>query len=190
MGWRNKLLIEIAGRPIIAHTVDAVIDSKATDVIVVTGYQRSRLEHALHGKRVRFVHNANYRHGLSSSLRCGLATLGPHCAAALICLGDMPLVTSRDIDRLISAFQQLPQPEVCACTFAGARGHPVILPRAILPDLAGLQGDVGAQQWIARNSNRLHGVNMKTDAVLADIDSPRSLHRLRDAIQLYKLKHV
>lgn len=182
MGSHNKLLIEIAGQPIISHTVDAVIGSNATHVIVVTGYQRSELERALRGKRVRLIHNTAYRQGLSRSLRCGLAAVSAHVNAVLICLGDMPLITSADINRLIAAFRRSPQPVVCIPTFGGTRGNPVIFPRALLSELAELRGDIGAQQWIAKNGSRVRGVEMKTDAVLIDIDSPISLYRLRDRL--------
>ena len=179
MGSRNKLLVEIAGRPIISHAVDAVIDSRATPVIVVTGHQRAEVERALRGKRVRFVHNDTYRQGLSSSLHCGLAAVSLHCDAVLICLGDMPLVTGVDIDRLITAFRQEPHPAVCVSTFEGTHGHPVIFPRALFSGLQGLRGDIGARRWLAENRRRVRDVEMKTDAVLIDIDSPRSLYRLR-----------
>lgn len=189
MGSRNKLLIEIAGQPIIGHTVDAVIGSKATHTVVVTGYQRSEVERALRGKRVRLVHNTGYRHGLSSSLRCGLGALSMNFNAVLICLGDMPLVTSADIDRLIAAFRQLPHPTVCISTCAGRRGNPVIFPRALLYELTGLRGDVGAQQWIAKNAPCVHSVEMKTDAVLLDIDSAISLYRLRYRLSPWRMQN-
>jgi molybdenum cofactor cytidylyltransferase len=184
MGSRNKLLIEIGDRPIISHTVDAIIGSNATHVIVVTGHQRSELERALWGKRVRLIHNAAYRRGLSSSLRCGLAAISVQVNAVLICLGDMPLITSADINCLIAAFRRSPHSVVCIPTFEGMRGHPVIFPRALLSELAELQGDIGAKRWIAQNGNRVRSVEMKTDAVLIDIDSPISLYRLRYRLSL------
>lgn len=179
MGSHNKLLIEVAGKPIIGHTVDAVIGSRATHTTVVTGHQRSALQRAVRGRRVRLVHNANYRQGLSSSLRCGLATLSRRFDAVLICLGDMPLVTSADLNRIMTAFRRLPHPAVCFPTFRKARGNPVILPRALLPEPAQLQGDIGAKRWITQQRLPSHGVEMKTDAVLIDIDSPLALYRLR-----------
>ncbi len=179
MGSRNKLLIEIAGAPLVSHTVDAVVNSNATHVLVVTGYQRSGLERALRGKRIRFVHNPDYRNGLSSSLRRGLDALPLDFRAVLVCLGDMPLVTSADINRLIAVFRRVPHPTVCVSSFAGRHGNPVIFPSTLRCELAGLQGDSGAQQWMARHSSRICRVAMNTDAVLTDIDAPMSLHRLR-----------
>lgn len=179
MGSQNKLLVEVAGAPVISHAVDALLGSNVTHVLVVTGYQRSRLERALRGKRIRFVHNADYRHGLSSSLRCGLNALSLHFSAVLICLGDMPLVTSANINRLITAFHRRSPPTVCVSSFRGRRGNPVIFPGAFRYELGELQGDTGAQQWLRRNSRRIRRIDMDSDAVLVDIDSPMSLYRLR-----------
>lgn len=179
MGSRNKLLIEIAGQSIIAHTVNALTGSRATQVLVVTGHQRSAVARALRGKQVHLVHNADYRCGLSSSLRCGITAVSGRCDAVLIALGDMPLVTSAEIDHLITAFQGLPHPAICIPTFRATRGNPVIFPRALFPEPARLRGDTGAQRWIANSGAPICAVEMKTDAVLRDIDSPSSLYRLR-----------
>lgn len=179
MGSCNKLLLEVAGETLISRVVDAITGARVSHTVVVTGYQRSRLERALHGKRVRFVHNPSYAGGLSSSLRCGLLALPAQLGAVVVCLGDMPLVTSGHIRHLIAAFRRLPQPAVGVASFSGARGNPVIFPSALRSELTKLQGDRGGQQWMADNSGYVHGIEMKTDAVLLDIDTPSALHRLR-----------
>ncbi|MDU7523814.1 MAG: NTP transferase domain-containing protein [Roseomonas mucosa] len=93
MGPVNKLLAgDAAGRPMIARTVDHVLASRAEPVIVVTGHERERVEAALAGRPVRFVHAPDHAEGLSASLRAGLGAVPEECEGVLVCLGDIGLL--------------------------------------------------------------------------------------------------
>ena len=63
MGGPNKLLAEIGGRPLVRIVVEQALASRARTVIVVTGHQRERVEAALAGLPVKFVHNPNFAEG-------------------------------------------------------------------------------------------------------------------------------
>ena len=65
----NKLTAEVAGEPIIARVVDALLASKASPVIVVVGHEEKEVRAALTGRDVRFVTNPEYEEGLGASLR-------------------------------------------------------------------------------------------------------------------------
>ncbi len=66
MGAANKLLAEIDGTAMVARVVDAVAQSQARPVVVVTGHQRQAVEAALADRDVAFVHNPDYAAGLSA----------------------------------------------------------------------------------------------------------------------------
>jgi len=61
----------------IERAVRAAIDSRATQVVVVTGWQADRVEVAVEAvpasKPVTLVRNPQYATGLASSLRCAVA---------------------------------------------------------------------------------------------------------------------
>ncbi|MFC7539186.1 NTP transferase domain-containing protein [Siccirubricoccus deserti] len=74
----NKLLVpDDAGVPMVTRVVDNALASRARPVVVVTGYERERVEQALTGRAVIFAHAEDYAEGLSASLRAGLAALPP-----------------------------------------------------------------------------------------------------------------
>src|SRR5258708_6652948 len=73
MGAVNKMLAEIGGKPLVRIAAEQAIASRAKPVIVVTGHERERVEKALAGLPVRFVHNPDYAEGLGTSLRAGIA---------------------------------------------------------------------------------------------------------------------
>ena len=75
MGGPNKLLENIAGRPLVRIVAEAALGSKARPVIVVTGHQRERVEAALAGLPVTFSYNPHFADGLGTSLKAGIAAL-------------------------------------------------------------------------------------------------------------------
>lgn len=172
MGGPNKLLLEVAGRPMVAHAVAAVRASKAAPVVVVTGYQAEAVANAVTGFGVTLAHNGAYEQGISTSLKAGLAALPADVDGVIVCLGDMPGVGPDHIDRLIAAFDPDERRAICVPVVDGKRGNPVLWARAFFEDMAAVKGDVGARHLIGANEEKLCEVAVDDDAVLRDVDTP------------------
>ncbi len=179
MAPHNKLLVpDRAGRPMVARVVDNLLSSAARPVIVVTGHREEEVRAAVAGRPVQFVHAADYADGLSASLRAGIAAVPAEASAALVCLGDMPLVTGRMIERLIEAYDADEGRSVVVPTCRGKIGNPVLWDRRFFPDIGGLAGDVGARALLERHSEHVAQVELDDDAVLRDFDTVESLATL------------
>jgi molybdenum cofactor cytidylyltransferase len=181
MGSINKLLADLDGKPIVKHVVEAAVASSARPVIVVTGHQAAEVRAVLAGCAISIVFNADYSAGLSSSLRCGLRAVPDGCQGALVMLGDMPGVTSVDIDAMISLFAAKTGSAIIVPTYAGKRGNPVLWPMAYFPELLELEGDTGAKALLRTHESAVERIALETSAVLTDIDSPEDLARARGA---------
>jgi molybdenum cofactor cytidylyltransferase len=179
MAPHNKLLVpDRAGRPMVARVVDNLLSSAARPVIVVTGHRAEEVRAAIAGRPVQVVHAPDYADGLSASLRAGIAAVPATASAALVCLGDMPLVTGRMIERLIEAYDPDEGRSVVVPTCRGKVGNPVLWDRRFFPDIAGLVGDVGARPLLERHSEYVAQVELDDDAVLRDFDTVESLATL------------
>lgn len=183
MGGPNKLLAEIGGRALVRIVAEAALASRARPVIVVTGHQRERVEAALAGLDVVLVHNPAYADGLSASLKAGIAAVPPAADGAIICLGDMPQVDARLIDRLLTAFDPERGALVAVPTIGGKRGNPVVWSRRFFSDLSTLTGDVGARGLIASYPEAVVEVATTDDAALTDVDTPDALDAVRAAME-------
>jgi len=175
MGGPNKLLEMISGKPLVRIAAEQALASRASPVVVVSGHERARVEAALAGLNVRLVHNPDYPQGLSTSVKTGLAALPPESEAAIVCLGDMPQVTSALIDRLIAAFDPERNALVVLPTFSGKRGNPVLWSRRFFPELIALEGDVGARHLIGAYPEVVTEVPVENAAAMVDIDTPDAL---------------
>jgi molybdenum cofactor cytidylyltransferase len=179
MGTLNKLLIGIDGKPMVRHVAEAVQGSQARPIVIVTGYEREKVEAALAGLGgASFVFNPDYARGLSTSLKQGLAALPAGTDGAVICLGDMPMVAAGEIDRLIAAFNPVEGRAICVPTRRGKRGNPVLLASRLFPELASVSGDVGARDLVTAHPELVAEVEMDGDGILTDIDTPQALARL------------
>jgi molybdenum cofactor cytidylyltransferase len=182
MGPVNKLVAPFDGRAMVRVVVDELEGSSVRPVVVVTGHEAGRVEKALAGTDVRLVHNPEYRQGLSGSIRAGLTALPESVQAAVICLGDMPLVTSVHVDKLVAAFDSAEGREICVPVFEGKRGNPVLFARRFFEEITAVRGDVGARHLIGEYEEYVCEVAMDDRAVLVDVDSPQALREIEDQL--------
>jgi molybdenum cofactor cytidylyltransferase len=183
MGGPNKLLAEIGGRPLVRIVVKEVLTSRVRPVVVVTGHQRERVESALAGLPVRFVHNPQYADGLGTSLKAGIAALPADVDGAIVCLGDMPQVDAALIDRLIGVIDPDKGALVAVPRIDGKRGNPVVWSRRFFADLMAVEGDVGARHLIGRYAEAVVEVPVSGTAALTDIDTPEALEAVRAELE-------
>ena len=183
MGGPNKLLAEIAGRPLVRIVVEEALASRAKPVIVVVGHERAEVEKALAGLPVQLVHNPDFAQGLGTSLKAGIAAVPAEADGTIVCLGDMPQVDASLIDQLITAFDPDRGALIVMPTVEGRRGNPVLWSRRFFPDLMAIEGDVGARHFIGRYSEAVLEVPLEGRAALVDVDTPEALVGVKAAIE-------
>src|SRR5215472_11188362 len=180
MGGPNKLLAEINSTPMVVQVARRLLASRARPIIAVLGNQADVVDSALGKLPVERVRNPEFAAGLSTSLKRGIAALTSDLDGVIVCLGDMPLISGRHLDRLIAAFNPLEGRAIIVPTRRGKRGNPVLWSKQFFPEMAALAGDVGAKHLIGEHAELVAEVEMNDDAVLVDIDTPEALETFRE----------
>ncbi|HZQ40335.1 MAG TPA: nucleotidyltransferase family protein, partial [Rhizomicrobium sp.] len=175
---RNKLVLPVHGKPMVAHAVDAAAAAGLDPVILVTGHEAAAVRRAVGKTTVTFVQNDHFAHGLSTSLRAGIAAVPPECDGTVVLLGDMPRVTAPLIEKVVKAFDPADDRTICVATAEGERGHPVLWGRQFFPELQALDGDAGARAVMSRYPHLVCEVEAGDRAPLADIDTPEALEEI------------
>jgi molybdenum cofactor cytidylyltransferase len=170
----NKLLAEVDGVPIVVRAVDALLASRAQEVVVVVGHEAHRIRATLAGRAVRFVENPLYEEGLGASLRAGITAL-EDVDGALIALGDMPWIRTEHADALIAAFDPTSEHSICVPIHAGKRGHPVLWSARHFEEMRALGGDIGARTLLEKHAAAVQPVQVQDAAVHFDVDTPEML---------------
>jgi molybdenum cofactor cytidylyltransferase len=175
----NKLLEALAGKAIVRHVVEAALASSAVSVTVVTGNAAETIAAAIGDLPLSFQHNPDFADGLSASLKVGLRALPETVDGVIVALGDMPEITTHDFNRLIAAFAPTDSRSIVVPTRRGKRGNPVLWGRAYFADMALVSGDTGAKHLLGLHADQIAEVDLGTDAILTDIDTPDALAALR-----------
>jgi len=183
MGAINKMIAEIGGKPLVRIAVEQALASRAKPVIVVTGHEREQVEAALAGLPVRFVQNPDYADGLGTSLKAGIAAVPPEADGAVVCLGDMPQVDAKLIDKLIATFDPERGALVVVPTIDGRRGNPVVWSRRFFRDLTAISGDIGARHLIGSYAEAVVEVPVAGTAAFTDVDTPESFSAVKAEIE-------
>jgi molybdenum cofactor cytidylyltransferase len=180
MGSHNKLLLPIDGKTMIERTVDTLIASNVNEVIVVVGHQQEMIKAVLEGKDVVIVENPNYREGMASSIRAGVAAASTGAKAVMICLADQPLLEPADLNRIVSAMDdaRAAGKSIVVPFFNGQRGNPVILDSIHQGAMTDVVGDIGCRKIIKQHPDEVYVLEMETDHVVRDVDTIEEYSRL------------
>jgi molybdenum cofactor cytidylyltransferase len=148
MGGSQKLLLEVDGKPMVRHAIEAASEGGCHQVLVV--YASSDVRDAVDGA-AELVHNPKAANGMSTSLRAGLGRLRGDMEAALVVLGDQPLVGSRAVSVLLRAWRREGSRPAVAMAGSSEKQKwtpPVVLSRELWSELEALEGDAGARQLL------------------------------------------
>ena len=174
MGPQNKLLANFEGVPLVRRVAQRLAESRASATVAVVGHQAERVRDALSGLALSAVDNPRYADGLSTSLKAGVMALPVAADGAMIVLGDMPDISTTDLDALIAAFAKAGGRAVVRATHGGKRGNPVILPRALFADVEKLEGDTGARHIVEASDTEVIDVEIG-EAASVDVDTPDAM---------------
>jgi len=176
MGDIHKLVALVQDKPVIRYTVENILHAHVGHVMVITGDNAGRIEAALQGLPVSFLNNGDHECGIASSLVCGVSALNAATDAAVVCLGDMPLVRPRVIERLIAAFDSGDHNAICVPTYQSVQGNPILWANSFFSDLQKLQGDQGAKKLLSTYAPSVLRINMPDEpGIVFDIDTPADL---------------
>ncbi|CAN5878179.1 hypothetical protein BH24GEM1_BH24GEM1_10220 [soil metagenome] len=172
----NKLLVDLGEEAVVCRTARRALEAGLAPVIVVLGFEAGRVAQALQGLEVTLVVNPDYAGGMHHSLRTGIERVPADCEAAVVLLADMPLVTSAMVAGLVERFRQGSEPLVVSL-YGGVQAPPTLYARRLFPALG--RADETGGRGVVRDYHDEAAVMEWPPAVLADLDHPEDVERLR-----------
>jgi CTP:molybdopterin cytidylyltransferase MocA len=173
----GKLLAEYRGRPLIEATLLRLREAPADETIVVVGNDAEGLRGLCESYGVRLAENPDWAEGMATSVKEGLAACSPDADAAVVMLGDQPLVGAKAVERLVEAYEG--GAAVAVATYGGERRNPALFTRRMWPMLEGeLSGDEGARGFMRRHPEMVAEVPCDDVADPTDVDTVEDLRRL------------
>jgi len=183
MGTPKALLRDATGTPQSLRTAHALLAAGCRETLVVLGAAaddagRLLRDHLTADDAVVTVVAPQWELGMGLSLRAGLEELARRdpAAAALVTLVDLPDVGPAVYERVAGAWwgAGAAPDALFRATYRGVPGHPVLLGHDHWEPLAAeLEGDTGAQPYLARHTVR--EVSCEDLATGRDTDRPEDL---------------
>lgn len=167
-----KVLLPWGGQTVLEAILRRLFLVRLQDVVVVTGHQARRVEEVAANLDVRTAHNPAYRSGeMLASLQTGLRALPARMRGCLVVLGDQPQLQGRVVSDVLDAYAA-GQGQIVAPSYQRRRGHPILIDRQYWPELLALGPGHSPRDVINAHAAEIAYVNVPTDSILADIDTP------------------
>jgi len=173
-----KLLLPFGRSTVIGTVLDHVLESEVDRILVVLGAEEAKIREAVGERPVTMVTNIGYREGMLSSIQAGFRALPAGTTAAVVCLGDQPLIPPAVIDALIHAHRDTGKGLVLP-TFKGKRGHPVLVSTAYREEIMSLDPLTGLRPLFHTHPSDTLEVEVGTPDILKDMDRPGDYARQR-----------
>jgi len=172
MGRCKALLPWDENRSVIEQILSQLQQTNLHDILVVTGNLAEQVTAKVTAMGIATVHNPEYATGeMLSSLKVGLSVQMETVSAVLVVLGDQPRLESSIVLQLLDAYEQ-GEGEIVAPRYRGERGHPMVISRRYWDEILALPEGSAPRDVIQQHRDKLYFVDVESDSVLSDIDTP------------------
>lgn len=175
-----KQLLPWAGRTVIATVADHLAAAGADPVLCITGHRSQEVTAALADTTAQTLFNPDYAQAeMLRSYQLGISALqASNCSGVLIALGDQPHIPISVMRQVIEQARCVPD-QLVIPSFNLRRGHPFYIPRRLWAELLALGPEESLRTLVNRHTAAICYVNMATDAILRDMDTPTEFQQLR-----------
>ena len=175
---RNKLFLELEGKPLVRHVIERAARAGFDPLIVVLGHEADLVRRPLEGIAYQPVMNPDYERGVNSSLRAGIrAAAETGVDAAVVVLADMPFVTTEMMTMLIGRYRGGDAPLVVS-DYGGVNAPPILYDRSLFGELAVSEGQGCGKHVVKKHRHEAAFVAWPVEA-LADLDVPEDYDRMK-----------
>ena len=172
---RCKQLLTLNGEFLLVRAHRRLAGIAGLRVVTVLGAEAARIVRVCRGELDFVIVNDDWEDGLGSSLRSAIEAAPPAIDGLLVALADQVAVPASHYAALVDRWTRQPDALVVSA-YSGSEGVPAILPAAMLPAVASLDGDRGAS--VLFSSWRGERVSVELEAGALDIDSGADFARL------------
>ena len=177
---RDKALLTFHGKSFLEAIIQNLNAAGIEKITVVLGHHAEVIQAKVHLAAAQVVVNDEYQRGQTSSLQVGLeAVARDQPDAVILCLVDHPAVSAEVIARLMEHFESTHAPVIIP-THKGEHGHPVVISKALFPELLALVPGEPANAVIRKYRPETQFIEVADRGILIDVDEPRTYERLEE----------
>lgn len=188
-----KALLPVKEEPFLLRQIRLLQEAGVRRIVVVTGHDadqiHSLLEVETDPQRVKIIWNAAYHRGMFSSIQAGANEIDEWPVDGFFLLpGDQPLRDSSTLQELALVFDSCRSSLVVPC-FRGKKGHPPVIPIAMIENILSCQEDDGMKRMLQRSGIPVVPLETEDPFTVMEMNTPEEYLRfLWELDQLQNLK--
>jgi molybdenum cofactor cytidylyltransferase len=172
-----KMILPYEGMTIIEKVLENVMASDVEKVVAVLGSHMEEVLKVIERFQVQHCFNSNYKNGMLSSVKCGFEFLPGDFRAAMVFLGDQPMVETSVINKMINAYNESGK-GILVPVFENKRGHPLMVDKKYREEVITLDDPEGLKGLLRRHPDDLLEVDTDNPSVLDDIDTQEDYNNI------------
>ncbi len=173
-----KPLARIDSKTIIEFIQERLLSTGLSEIIVVLGNQAEAIApFVLKNPRIKYVVNANYKLGQTSSFKTGLEAVSPESKGIMLLPADTPLIKPSTIDELIRIFLEK-SPAILVPAYADRKGHPPVFSARLKEELLGLKNDEPVSSILRKRQAEILKVPVDDEGVTLSFNTPEELEQI------------
>lgn len=178
---QSKMLLPWGQTTVIGKVVQTLLEVGIIHPVVVTGRAVDEIHTVLAGFPVQWAHNPRYETTeMLRSLQIGLRQVSEEIEAFLVVLGDQPQIESSIVRSILVESRATALPLLIP-SFQQRRGHPWLVKKSLWPDLLALDEHATLRQFLNAHADQIKYLNVASDSVLMDLDTPEDYARYKSA---------
>ncbi|WP_435548076.1 nucleotidyltransferase family protein [Desulfobacterium sp. N47] len=172
---REKLLLPLAGIPLVEHIIRTAQSSHLDEVILI--YRNENIKELGAKYLNKIIFNAHAEEGQSAAVKLGITAADKETDAFMFFVGDQPFLSSAMVNILIDIFTDYPD-NIIVPVYNGKRGGPVIFPAKFKDELLALVGDSGGRSIIEKHKEELKPVEIENANAGIDVDTREEYEKI------------
>ena len=173
-----KPLLDIDGRSALEGLIETAEGAGVGTIIVVTGHERERLQELIRKHGVIEAYNPDYKDGMFTSIRTGLAKASELAAAdfrgVLLMPVDCPLISINVLRTLMNSAGN----DFAVPTYEGKKGHPLFIPAEFIDEITAYDGAGGLKAITDKYWDRMDRVPVNEEGCIMDMDTPEGYREI------------
>lgn len=178
-----KALLPVDQEPFLLRQIRLLLESGVQRIVVVTGHEAPQLDALLEKvaerdrEKIEIVLNAGYHRGMFSSIQTGAgALLGSQLDGFFLLPADQPLRDSATLQELAHTFGSNKSCLV-GPSFHGKKGHPPVIPLALVENILSYQGDDGMKGVLQRSGIPVVILETEDPFTVMEMNTPEGYQR-------------
>lgn len=147
------------------------------EVLIIVGYQFSKIVEVLADLDVKFVFNPDYSVGMSTSVIAGIRRVFKHSKLVAVHPTDVPFIKISTIKLLVNTLPTACRDDcILIPRYCGKGGHPIVLAGSLVREAISIrEAEQGLRGLILRHKEHVSYLDVEDRGVVVDIDTPEDL---------------